>query len=233
MTPDGHPVWAAIIVAAGSSERFGSENKLLVDLCGEPVVARAMRAIATELRIHEFVIVAAATSIQAMRETVPATVGGRPIVFCSGGRTRGESVRNGLDALSEAVTHVAVHDGARPLPTAMLVREVLDTAERDGAAIPALPPSSTIAVRSTHGAHMAGVLDRSRLYELQTPQAARLRDLRDALSRFPDETDESTALFRAGYGVSVVAGSRDNIKITVPEDIVIARALAGAREASE
>jgi 2-C-methyl-D-erythritol 4-phosphate cytidylyltransferase len=86
-------------------------------------------------------------------------------------------------------------------------------------------------VRAAGGARLAGTLARSRLLELQTPQAAERAALAEALRRFSGETDESTALFRAGCDVAIVSGSRANIKITVPQDLIIAESFIAARAA--
>ena len=144
--------------------------------------------------------------------------------------SRSASVRAGLELLSPEISHAAVHDGARPLVSAALVRELLDATEVQGAAVPAIQPMSSIGVRSTDRDFLAGSLDRDWLVELQTPQAARRTALTDALDRFPDESDESSALFKAGYDVALIQGERSNMKITQPEDLAIAGALAANLE---
>ena len=229
MTATLQPRWGAVVVAAGRGERFGDGDKLLAPLAGRAVVAWAVDAIVSEQRVCDVVVVTGPENGIGIRDAIGSSRSGCGVTYCAGGPTRSASVVCGLAALAPGITHVAVHDGARPLVAPEHVRQVLDAAERAGAATLALQPASTIGVLDSGGRELAGSLDRSRLLELQTPQAAARDALCDALFRFPDETDESSALFRAGYNVAIVDGSRGNIKITVPEDLRIAGALARVR----
>lgn len=219
------PHWGAVIVAAGRSERFGGIDKTLADLRGRPVLARSIEAILSDTRVRALVVVGSALNLDACRQLIAEAR--RPdleVAACIGGNTRSQSVRAGLDALPASVTHVAVHDAARALVPAEVVSAVLDAAEQTGAAVPVMPVASTLLLVGEDGL-VGGTLDREAVREAQTPQAAR-RDLLDAAMRaHPNETDESTALHRAGYPVALVPGSRANIKITVPDDIRLAAAL--------
>ena len=217
-------VWGAVVVAAGQGLRFGAD-KLLAPLRERPVICWSVAALERTGRFREIVVVLNPSAAEVIRETLSQHEAINHLVFCSGGESRSASVRNGLKALSPGVSHVAVHDGARPLVSPGVVSAVLDAAQLCGAAVPAVEASSTIGVRSASGSCLTGKLDRSRLCEIQTPQAAELIALRSAIARFPDETDESSALLRAGRRVSLVPGSPSNIKITVPEDLIVADAL--------
>lgn len=223
------PVWGAVIVAAGRGERFGARDKLLALVEGRPVIVWSVEALLTTGRFQDAVVVTGSQNRSAIEATLAERHSTLDVRYCTGGETRSESVRCGLAALNASVTHVAVHDGARPLVPASLVSDVLDAAELSGAAVPGIQPVASIGIVSNDRRALAGPVDRARLLELQTPQAARVSLLVDALERFPDETDESTALLKAGYDVSLITGARSNLKITVPDDITVARALASSR----
>jgi 2-C-methyl-D-erythritol 4-phosphate cytidylyltransferase len=126
---------------------------------------------------------------------------------------------------------VVVHDAVRPLVTIELLARVLDAAEQFGAAVPVLPVSSTLLVASAEG-ESAGPLARSSVREAQTPQAAKRDALDAALAAYPHETDESGALYRFGSQVTLVRGLRANIKITVPDDLLVAEALLACRRSA-
>ncbi|MEZ4521036.1 MAG: IspD/TarI family cytidylyltransferase [Thermomicrobiales bacterium] len=227
---DGVPTsWGGVVVAAGRSERYGASDKLLLDLSGRAVISWSIRAILSDRRIRQLALVGSTSNIDALRKIVRSEYSDCSIIVCQGGDTRSESVRNGIDALEPNISHVAIHDGARPLVTCLLVSRVLDAATNRGAAVPAVHPSSSIGVAGSDGKTLAGTLDRSRLREMQTPQAAARRFLNDALDRFSNETDESAALFRAGYEVALVDGESSNIKITMPSDFPVAAALLAHR----
>lgn len=217
--------WGAVIVAAGRSDRFGAEDKILADLCGKPVIEWSIRALLSDDRVRALVVVTSQDNLSAVHDIVEPWAARVSAVVCVGGDTRSSSVRAGLSALPDEVTHVAVHDGARPLVNDELVSRILDAAETSGAAVPGVQPASTVGTVSRSADRLSGHLDRSRVRDIQTPQAAGRAVLEDALRRFPEETDESTALVRAGYDVRLVDGSRANLKITVPEDLVLAKAL--------
>lgn len=228
MTTRAPIVWGAIVVAAGQSERFGESDKLMSNLQDSPVICWSLRVMLSDLRIRQVVLVTSQENIDAMQAIVDSGFTCRDVSTCLGGATRSLSVRSGLEALRSEISHVAIHDGARPLVSSDLVSRVLDAAEETGASAPAIRVTSSIGVEGRSGDVLVGTVDRSRLRELQTPQAAMRSELIDALDRFSGETDESAALFRAGHSVSLVAGERSNIKITVPEDLLIAAALAGS-----
>lgn len=228
MTTGQAVVWGAVVVAAGQSERFGNTDKLFADLNGKPVIYWSLAAMASHSRLRQIALVTSEGNAAGVQALVDRDFASTDIRICRGGRTRSASVRSGLHALESDITHVAIHDGARPFPSANLVSGVLEAAEKSGAAVPATRLTSAIGVERSAGGLLAEALDRTYLRELQTPQAARRDYLEDAIRRFPDETDESAALLRAGYCVAIVHGEASNVKITVPEDLVVAAALARA-----
>ncbi len=218
------PVWGAIVVAAGRSLRFGDTDKTLIKLDGRAILAHSIASLLVDDRLHTIVVVASAANLDACEGLVASSFPGVEITSCVGGATRSESVRAGLMQLPATVNFVAVHDAARPLAPGPVVRQVLDATEKSGAAVPVVPIAGTLLVEGS-SRRVEGGLTRERVREAQTPQAASRLLLEAALRAYPDETDESTALFRYGAAVTTVPGHRQNIKITTPEDFRLAQAL--------
>ena len=203
-------VWG-IVVAAGSGSRYGNAKQYEV-LRGRRVLDWARQALRT--------------NVEGVVMVVPEDRIGKPEpganAVVAGGATRSASVRAGLAAVPDRVEIVVVHDAARPLARASLVASVV-AAVRDGAdaAVPGLEVTDTI--RSRDG----GVLDRSKLVAVQTPQAFRADVLRRAHAGEPEATDDSALVEAIGGTVVIVDGQPDNFKITTPTDLKIAGLLLG------
>lgn len=142
------------------------------------------------------------------------------------GETRTESLRNAFRLVSPGASLVAVHDGARPLVTGELLKACLVAAEKNGAAVPAVPLKDTVKTVSGDGKAFEKTPDRSSMMAVQTPQCYRYRVLADLLSAAEgkDYSDESQVLERLGIKAAVVPSDYRNIKVTTPEDILIAEA---------
>ena len=213
---------AALLVAAGSGTRFGSDQpKQFVEIAGKPVVRWAAEALAAEVGVLQPV------GDGAVLDPVLAGTGARPAV--PGGATRQESVRLGLEALvADAPDLVLVHDAARPVIPAGTVAALV-AALRDGpGAIPAMPVADTL--KRAAGGRIETTVPREGLFRAQTPQGFRF-PLLLALHRAagPGATDDASLLEAAGHAVTLVAGSDDNIKLTYKEDRVrLERVLAPA-----
>ncbi len=215
----------AIIVAAGSGERFKSDTpKQFVEIHGRSVIEHTIERISAAPSVDSIVLVLA-------EERVPAFEGRRhqyPKVsrLVAGGRSRAESVRNGLNSVSDDCEIVAVHDGARPLVSVDEIERVIAMAAETGAACLVAPVTDTI--KSVRNGEIVATLDRDQLRRALTPQAFRLEVLRRAFEAGqPDDsaTDDSLLVEKLGYPVAFVEGSPANIKITVPEDLVLAELL--------
>ena len=208
-------VWA-VIVAAGSGARFGGA-KQFVEVCGVTVLQRSAAALAP--LVDGIVTVLPVGEVG--QHPIDVAV---PVVACAGGPTRSASVRNGLTCVPPTATVVLVHDAARPLVTADVVRRVLDAVEAGAdAVVPAVPVTDTI--RSVDG----GVIDRSRLVAVQTPQGFRAEVLRAAHRAGLDATDDAGVVEAAGGTVVVVLGDPTNLKITSPTDLLVAESLVARR----
>ena len=234
----------AVIVAGGSGTRFGSGElpKQFQPVLGLPLVVHAARAVLASESISRLVIVLPAAGFESWRAGMRpyfASVEGR-VSFCSGGKTRQDSTSCGLDALDERFAKaegavpdlVAVHDGARPAPPLALIEEVIETARRYGAAIPGCRPSDTL-WRLAGDSNADGLVDREHTIQAQTPQCFRRDLLRESLDRAAaagvSGTDEASLVRAAGHPVRVVEGSPENLKVTRPADLEVARIRLGGR----
>lgn len=143
---------------------------------------------------------------------------------CTGGATRFESVRNGIEALGGDCELVAIHDGVRPLVSRQMILRGAEVALREGAAIPIMALVDSFRIEGEGGLE---VVDRARLKAVQTPQFFAYSLLAEAYDTAPDArfTDDATVVERLGTKLGYYEGERSNIKITTPEDLAIAEAL--------
>jgi 2-C-methyl-D-erythritol 4-phosphate cytidylyltransferase len=215
---------SAIIVAAGSGQRFGSElPKQFVPVCGKPLLLHTLARFAECDAIDEIVLV---LSEDGERLFAEMQADAARLIVVRGGKTRAASVSNGLSAVDPNTEVVIVHDGARPLVTVGEITETVRTAERTGAACLVAAVSDTI--KSVRGNEIAATLDRTQLRRALTPQAFHAAVLRKAFENAAlDErvTDECYLVEKLGHPITIVEGSSRNIKITHPEDILFAEAV--------
>ena len=220
-----HDVADAVIVAAGSSRRMGGGDKLEMTIGGRPVLRRTVEALAAAPEIERIIVVTAAERVEELG-TSPWLTEHRATVI-PGGPRRQDSVAAGVREASAGI--VLVHDGARPFVSAALVSRVVEGVRRHGAAIPALPVVD--ALKRVDGELISASAERAGLYRAQTPQGARRELLLAAAEAHAhgdeDIPDEADLLARDGVPVAIVAGDADNIKVTMPEDLLLARRLAG------
>ena len=228
---------AAIVVAAGSSRRMGFD-KLAAILAGRSVLEHSVRALASSGLFGQIILV---TSEERERSISGWATGiekefGLRLLCVRGGAERHDSVAAGLAAVDAGATHVAVHDGARPMVSAEDVRRVVDEARRTGAASLAHPVVETLK-RSDPAGWVSGSVDRSGLWAMETPQAFDASWLRQAyesaLAAGMTLTDEVSAVQAAGRRVRLVASSRPNLKITHPQDLALAEHCMPASMAAE
>jgi 2-C-methyl-D-erythritol 4-phosphate cytidylyltransferase len=223
---------AAIIVAAGSGQRFGNAGKSFVLLRGRPMAWWSLRAASGATAIDEIVLVCGAHSFDVASELVLGFPASKPVWLVIGGTRRQDSAKAGIEATSPGSTVVAIHDAARPMVTEALFDDAIAAAAVHGAAIAAIPVSDTI--KRVEDGLVLETLPREKLVSVQTPQAFRKQLLLDAFAHAErtglSVTDEATLIEQMGGRVQVVPGSVSNIKMTVPEDLVIAEALLAQRD---
>jgi 2-C-methyl-D-erythritol 4-phosphate cytidylyltransferase len=219
----------AIIVAGGSGSRMGSSvPKQFLPLAGKPVLVHTLERFLAYSPAVQVILCLPADQLPAWREIRKAHSSleafASPILETPGGATRFQSVRNGL-ALIEGEGLVAVHDGVRPLVPVEVIAAGFRQAETDGTAVVAVPAKDSIRQIVSETENRA--LDRASLRLVQTPQTFRVGLLKDAFrqSESPLFTDDASVAEAAGFPVFLVDGSYENIKITTPEDLLLAEAL--------
>lgn len=217
---------AALVLAAGSSQRFGGRPKQFEDLGGVTVLQRAVRVFAGHPGIDEVWVV---TSAEQLERTRSVLADERIAGVVLGGEQRADSTRLGLDALSPGITHVLVHDAARPLVPAAVVGECIAAlSEADVVATVVEPRDSVLIVDGD----TLRTPERHTIRLHQTPQGFRRDVLAEAWRRLEGEapTDDVTAVLRAfpEAPIALVAGHRHSLKITDADDLVAVRAFLGA-----
>ncbi len=215
----------AVIVAAGSASRMGGIDKVMASLGGTPMVARTAAAFQNCDAIAEIVIVTRPDLIRPISALCAGMDKVRAVV--AGGSSRQESVWLGLNALSEDIQLAAIHDGARPLVSNLVIDRTVRAANSYGAAAPAVPVKDTIKV--VKGGLVEKTPDRATLQAVQTPQVFDFDLLRGALKQAEEEkaavTDDCSAVERLGMKVKIVEGDERNLKVTTPMDLKIAEML--------
>ena len=205
----GEKIWT-IVVAAGSGTRFGSPKQF---------------SLINERRIVDWAVETARISSDGVVVVLPTEQAQREGGVV-GGATRSASVRCGLAAVPSDATIICVHDAARPFASEFLFDEVIDAvcSGADGA-VPGLPVVDTIKfIDSTN--IVTSTPDRRQLVAVQTPQAFRAKQLRQAHENNPEGTDDSTLVEARGGKIVVITGDPLNRKITTPEDLNWARAIS-------
>ena len=219
---------AAIIVAAGSGSRFGAgKPKQFLDILGKPLLIHTLEKFERCRAIDEIVLVLSHAEIENFRETLVKYPIEKLSVIVAGGTSRAESVLNGLTAIDvEKIEIVAVHDGARPLVSVEEITKTVEKAGETGAACLAAKVTDTI--KQVAAGKIVGTIDRANLRRALTPQCFRYEILKRAFAENQIGeaiTDECSLVEKLGYEIAVVEGDAENIKITLPEDFVLAESV--------
>jgi 2-C-methyl-D-erythritol 4-phosphate cytidylyltransferase len=218
----------ALIMAGGAGERFGAgAPKQLAAVLGRPMIAWSAETLAASPRVEGIVIVAAAGTEAAARDALAPEAARKVRAVATGGTTRQASVFNGLRAVGEEVTHVLIHDAARPCLSAALRERVLDALETHDAVVPAVPATDTL-IHERDG-QVDAIIDRVRVAGVQTPQAFRydliLRAHREAAGRGFESSDDGSLVLALHEPVFAVAGERTNLKVTFEDDVRLVEAI--------
>ena len=223
---------SAVIVAAGRGTRMGLErNKVLAPLCGEPVIARTVRAFEqTGWFDGGIVVVTGACDLCEMKRILADAGLHAQVVL--GGADRQESVCRGLAATNPEAKYVAIHDGARPLVTAEVIARTLESAKKYGSGVAAVPLKDTVK-RVNEGGVVVDTPPRDALRAVQTPQTFEAELIRRAHAAYAlgeRATDDAALAERMGVEVRLTEGDVENIKLTTPEDMLLARQVILRRE---
>ena len=219
----------AVVVAGGSGSRMGTAlPKQFLELAGRPVLYHTLRAFVQAISNIHLILVLPPHQLSYAQMALQAFGDARlDVELVAGGETRFHSVQNGLRSVPEDAI-VAVHDGVRCLATPELIRRCFAQAETLRSAIPVIPVSDSI--REVEGAS-SNPLDRTRLRAVQTPQTFQASLLLPAYQQAwrEDFTDEATVAEAFGEKVHLIEGERSNLKITTPDDLILAEAILSAR----
>lgn len=213
----------AIVPAAGSGSRYDkNKNKLLEPIKGIPVIVRTLQALSSVKEINEIIVCTSENIITDINKLIDEYQLGKVKSVILGGKTRQESVFLGLKQCKDTDL-VLIHDGARPLITQEITNKAISNANTYGASIVAVRTKDTIKV-VRNDLSVKSTLDRSHLWNIQTPQIFNYKALFDAHEKFSDEimTDDSALIENNGGIVHITEGKYNNIKITTKEDVKLA-----------
>ncbi len=220
-------MWYAIVLAGGNGSRMGADrNKVLLELRGEPVIVRSVRAFSG--LVQGVVLVSRSEDIPVMQSAMEAA--SLPVTVVPGGNSRQASVWNGLQALPADCTHVLIHDGARCLVDGGTIRRCMESVEACGTGVAAIPAIDTVKQVNADEV-VTATPDRGGLRVVQTPQGFTAELIRRAHEAAQAEgflgTDDASLVEKLGVPVRLTLGDRKNIKLTTPEDMKMADAFLG------
>lgn len=220
-----------IIVAGGSGTRMNSVSpKQFLELKNKPILMRTVDAFTNSIPGINVIIVLLSQYNDEWKGLCEKYSFSTPHQLVSGGETRFHSVKNGLALVPENCI-VGVHDAARPLVSAETILKTFQMADQKGNASPSFPITESI--RKVEGENNNSV-NRDDYYIIQTPQCFNSNILKKAfLQDFsPNFTDDASVIEAMGEKINLVEGNRENIKITTPQDLIIAEALMNAKPQS-
>lgn len=213
-----------LIPAAGSGRRFGAAKQFL-SLAGRPVLTHCLEVFQKSQFIDGFCVIVPPADVATTREIVGPF--SKMIDVVAGGKERQDSVRLGFERLPPCDL-VMIHDGVRPFITERMIQESIPVAQEVGGCIVGIPVSHTTKKVDSEG-FILETIDRSTLWNIQTPQTFRSDLFKKALQKSREDsflgTDEAMLVERIGGKIKVILGSATNLKITTPEDLKIAEAL--------
>jgi len=222
---------AVIITAGGLGKRFVGEGaellpKQFIPLSTKPLIVYSIRSFERSKFISEIILVVPDKWVEYTEAEIVDKFNIKKVSkVIAGGAERQESVRNGFSTLSTKPEIVAVHDGVRPFVTLDIIDEVITEAANSGGAIAAIPATDTIKQSSPEHI-IENTVPRNKIWFAQTPQAFKYEILKEAFEKASEDgylgTDEAELVERLGREVKLVLGSKNNIKITTPEDIKLA-----------
>jgi len=219
-----NPKLGVVIVAAGGGQRMGDINKSFAPLGAKPLLAWAVDTCHRCSLVQQIVLVLNDKDLT-RGQKLKEERGWSKVVICIGGAWRQDSVREGLHRLRDC-DWVMIHDGSRPFLTLDLIEDGLKVARETGAAVAAVPVKDTIKLAASEKL-IKETLQRDRLWAAQTPQIFSFDVITKAYGKLAAKvTDDAAAVEHLGYKVKLYMGDYNNIKVTTPEDLALARIIA-------
>jgi 2-C-methyl-D-erythritol 4-phosphate cytidylyltransferase len=210
----------AVIVAGGSGSRMKSDiPKQFLELNGKPIIIHTIEKF---LKVScKIIVVLPANQFDKWDELKSKYLFLNDLIIAEGGSTRFESVKNGLDKITEDGT-VAIHDAVRPMISVNKINEIFDFATQHGNASAALPCVDTIRFEKEN--HQFEIIDRNKVWLMQTPQCFKINKLKEAYKNAEhiNYTDDVAVFEASGNKIYLIEGEKSNIKITIPEDLKLA-----------
>lgn len=221
---------SVIIAAAGMSNRMGSKiNKQFIVIDNKPILAHTIEKFEDCRYVDEIIVVSKEQEVEYCRKEIVRKYGYRKVTnIIKGGKERQDSIYNGIMALNERTDIVLTHDGARPFVRMESIISGIEGALEHGACVIGVPLKDTIKVIEDNN-QVHHTPNRALLWAAQTPQCFQIDLLKEgyeyAISEGILGTDDSSLVEKKGYPVKMIMGTYDNIKITTPEDLVVAESI--------
>lgn len=223
---------SVIIPSAGIGKRMGTlpggVEKQFIDLQGRPLLSHTVRKFERSKYVDEIILVCSTDSVSYVKKEIVDAYGFAKVrSVIPGGKERQDSVYEGLKAIDNSDI-VLVHDGVRPFIRTEKVDELIEVCNVTGAVLLAVRSKDTVKIQD-HEQYVKTTLDRALIWNVQTPQAFEANLLKLAFEKAISEsyygTDESMLVERSGKKVKIVEGDYDNIKITTPDDLILAECI--------
>ena len=220
-----------IIVAAGNSTRMQGTDKQFLEVGGIPVLARTISKFQMSDVVKSIIVVTKESDILKIQNLCEQYSFSKVSDIVAGGQTRTLSVKCGLSVLEKGEKYVLIHDGGRPFVTKKMIDDVVKALRTSDCAIIAKQSTDTVKMTDKE-ATILKTIDRKTIYLAQTPQGVNVNKFKFALNSVKDEeyTDDASIMEKMGYKCVVCEGSATNIKITTPNDIAVASAIAQAED---
>jgi 2-C-methyl-D-erythritol 4-phosphate cytidylyltransferase len=220
-----------MVPASDARNKKPTASKQFSEIGGTPILIHTLRKFAASPEVAEIYVALRANEMTGFQTRLKADkeLSGKKIELVEGGEHRQQSVAHAIDAVRAAGDDIVlVHDAVRPFVTEEIIHDVIEAAQKYGAAIAGMPAMDTIkqVERTSEGAVITATVPRERVVMAQTPQGFRYRVLKQAFDEATADgflgTDEASLVERSGHEVAVVMGSPRNIKITTPADMELA-----------
>lgn len=221
---------SSIILAGGKGKRMGSAiSKQFIDIKGKPIIYYTLKKFSENKKIDNIIVVLPEDEVKYFKENILKKYELRINKIVIGGKERQDSVYNALKSLKNSSTDIVlIHDGARPFISERIINEGIKFAEIYGAAAPGVMPKDTIKVKNEKN-FSVDTPNRANLVSIQTPQVFKFDEILECHEkiRYNGEmvTDDTMVVEKYGYSVYLYDGEYTNIKVTTPEDLILAERL--------